>query len=479
MRPTVLLVNPNRMQPPIAPIGLEYLADGLARHGYDCRLCDLNFAPEWQSELDAAVAPGAFTAILVSIRNIDDAYFASQDFILERTREIIQRTLERSTAPVILGGVGFSTAPREVLEYTGATYGIAGDGEEALPDLLACLRLGNEVTDVPGAVFRLEDGEVAANAPAWSDVGHEPAPSRRFVDNPRYFAEGGQLGIETKRGCANRCIYCVEPMAKGGHVRLRTPASIVEETADLVDQGIDVFHLCDSEFNLPYDHAMAVCDALRRSGLAGGIRWYTYAYPVPFDARLAKAMAKAGCVGINFGVDHGDAAMIARLGRAYGPEVLRQTTDACRSAGLVVMFDTLLGAPGETRESLERTIDLMRELDVDRAGLSCGVRVYPHTPLAELVRRQGPVESNPHLHGATEGNADFLRPIFYVDAALEGDIHSIVSRLVGGDKRFFHTDPHQVDGNYNYNDNSVLAEAIRRGARGAYWDILRRLEEEG
>jgi len=478
-RPPVLLVNPNLMRPPIAPLGLEYVAASLTRHGYAPLLCDLSFAQDWRSTLDEDLASSRATAVLVSVRNIDDAYFASQDFVLEETAEIVRRIMRQTGVPVCLGGVGFSFAPCEVLRYTGATYGIAGDGEEALPQLLDCLAAGGPVASVPGAVFRTDSGNVAAAPRVPCALEHAPAPPRDFVDNPRYFAEGGQLGIETKRGCRQSCVYCVEPVAQGRSVRLRTPSSVAHEFQDLLEQGIDAFHLCDPEFNLPPEHAHAVCAELARTGIAERIRWYTYAYPRPFDVDLARAMVRAGCVGVNFGADHTDEAMLSRLGRSYGPDEIRQTAQACRDAGLAVMFDLLLGAPGETRESLSKAIAFMRGTGVDRVGLSCGVRIYPNTPLAQTVRRQGPLHANPNLHGATEDNDDLLRPVFYVDTGLDGDIHRLVADLVGGDKRFLHADPNELDCNYNYNDNSVLANAIRDGERGAYWDILRRIADRG
>jgi tryptophan 2-C-methyltransferase len=472
----VLLINPNRMQPPIAPIGLEYVAAGLERYGYTPILCDLSFAEDWGASLDAAASDGPYAAALVSIRNLDDAYFASRDFILGRTNEIIQRLRGQGRPPVILGGVGFSIAPAEVLGFTGADYGIAGDGEDALPALLDCLAAGERPVKVPGAVYRESDGAIRAHPPAMARL-DTPLSSRRYLDHARYFAEGGQAGLETKRGCGHGCIYCVEPQAKGCQVRLHAPELVVEEIRDLLDQGVNVFHLCDSEFNLPPAHAHAVCAAIESAGLGKEIRWYTYAYPHPFDEPLARAMARAGCTGVNLGVDHGDPGMIRRLGRQYTPGDLEVTVNACRRAGLTVMFDMLFGAPGETRESLAAAIELMRTLDVDRVGLSCGVRVYPHTPLARQVMEQGSMAQNPNLHGVTEDNDHFLRPVFYVEAGLDGDIHDLVSELVRDDKRFLHTNPNRIEGNYNYNNHAVLAQAIRNGERGAYWDILRRLDE--
>ncbi len=473
----VLLVNPNRMRPPIAPVGLEYLAAALDRAGHGIRWCDLTFAEDWRTELRSALAGGPYQAAAVSVRNVDDAYFASQDFILERTTRIVREIAKQGSTPTILGGVGFSLAPREVLEFTGADFGIAGEGEAALPLLLDCLNAGDDVSKVPGAVYRDGDGKVQCNAPTYFDLSKTPTPPRRWADNGRYLDEGGQLGIETKRGCVNKCVYCVEPFAQGRKLRLRTPESVVEEVRDLLDQGVNVLHVCDSEFNLPVAHARAVCNALEKSGLGSQIWWYAYAYPQPFDVDLAHAMSRAGCAGVDFGVDHCNETMLQRLGRKYKKTAIRKTAQACRDAGLTVMFDLLLGAPGETRQTLTEAIDFMRDMPVDRIGLSCGVRIYPNTALAEQIRAEGPIESNPCLHGHTDDNPDFLKPIFYVSKDIGGDIHDIVSEMVEGDRRFLHANPREIEGNYNYNDNSVLANAIREGERGAYWDILRRLDE--
>jgi len=476
-RHAVLMVNPNLMRPPIAPIGLEYVASALAQSGYEPVLCDLTFAEDWRPALTDALRDASPVATVMTVRNIDDAYFASQDFVLETTAEMVRHIGALTESPVILGGVGFSTAPREILRFTGAAYGVVGDGEPAVPALVDRIVSGDGVAGVPGAVFRAAGGEIALTPPQPYDLASMPTPSRRFVDNRRYFQQGGQAGIETKRGCNGQCVYCMEPMAKGRPVRVRPPASVVEEFCDLLEQGIDVFHLCDSEFNVPPEHARAVCEALAATGVGARLRWYTYASPYPFDLELAQAMARAGCVGINFGADHSDAPMLRRLGRNHTPDDVAHAVRSCREAGLTVMLDMLFGSPGETRQSIAHAIEFVRGLAPDRVGLSCGVRVYPNTILAQTIRAQGPLASNPHLHGAVTDNDDFLRPIFYVDAALGEGIHAYVSSLVEGDPLFLHADPSQVDGNYNYNDNSVLAQAIQNGERGAYWDILRRLAE--
>ena len=125
------------------------------------------------------------------------------------------------------------------------------------------------------------------------------------------------VGIETKRGCPERCIYCADPMAKGKSKRLRPPKAVVEEIKSLLQQGVSWYHLCDSEFNIPLPHAKEVCQAVLDSGLADQIRWYSYCSPLPFDSELAGLMARSGCAGINFGVDSLCDEQLKRLGRRH------------------------------------------------------------------------------------------------------------------------------------------------------------------
>lgn len=323
------------------------------------------------------------------------------------------------------------------------------------------------MSKVPGLVYR-DDGGWHDNGSAVTDFERFDLSPRDIVDNVRYFKEGGQAGFETKRGCPKRCVYCAEPVIKGRRHRLRAPAEIVTEIRNLLARGIDCFHTCDSEFNLPISHAEDVCEAIVAAGLGNRITWYAYATPAPFTRRLAALMRRAGCVGINFGADSGSDAMLSALGRDFDTTSLEETARICRDSGIVTMFDILLGGPGETRETLAETLCLMTRLEPDRVGISLGVRVYPGTPLANQLDEE-------HREGVI-GDGTGLGLLFYISPALGDDPESLVKRLIGDDRRFFL--PGGADeGDFNYNDNRVLERAIMAGHRGAYWDILRRLQQ--
>ena len=357
----------------------------------------------------------------------------------------------------------------------GADFGLTGDGERSLPLLAHSLAAQEDPSAVPGLVWR-QAGTVRVNPPSREPI-HSLPRRRRFLDNARYFAEGGQAGVETKRGCNRGCIYCADPLGKGSRLRARTPRQVVEEVQALLSQNINCFHLCDSEFNVPLSHASSVCEEFSRSGLGGRARWYTYATPAGFSVELAQAMRRAGCVGVNFGADSGDDSMLARLGRDFTSSDLLATAEACRRAGLVFMFDLLLGGPGETRASLAHTIKLMKRISPHRVGVSLGVRIYPGTRLSRLVSQQGPLALNPNVQGAKE-DVHLLRPVFYLSRELGEDAVHYIRSLVAEDQRFFFPTSETGTENYNYRDNQRLVEAIREGHRGAYWDILRRLSQE-
>lgn len=463
------------MKPAIAPIGLDYLADSLIEAGHEPRLLDLCFSDDVSGDIDAALHDGAPDIVGVTVRNTDDCYFSGGAFFLPGIKQIVDSLRQaQHDVPIVMGGVGFSVAPQAVMEFCGADYGVAGEGELALLKLLDALENGGALDGVPNLLYR-DGGVIVRNPSASLDLDTLPPRCRAFADNRRYFAEGGQAGIETKRGCKMHCIYCADPVAKGRHIRLRSPALVVEEIRYLLAQGIDHYHTCDCEFNIPGDHARDVCRAIIDAGIGEKIRWYAYCSVTPFDAEMANLFVRSGCAGVDFGADSGHASMLRTLRRHYAPEDLVQTAKICHDAGIPFMYDLLVGGPGETRESIRETIELTRRIDADCVGVAMGVRVYEGTAMAELVRAEGDAVSNPNLYGAKENNPSFIRPVFYISSELGPGIVSYLHDLVGGDQRFFLPSSEETNVNYNYNDNTVLVQAIAGGARGAYWDILRRM----
>jgi radical SAM superfamily enzyme YgiQ (UPF0313 family) len=447
-------------------VGLEYVAEVLDASGHQVQVLDLCWEGEWGSAIDDFLSGASFDLIGVTLRNTDDCAYTSRQSFMGEFVGMVETIRKLTDALIVLGGVGFSVMPTQVMELSEADVGLWGDGDFGLLQLAARIEQGEDWHDLPNLIWRDHDGwhrnPLSTQSPAAL-----PPISRRWVDNQRYFREGGQAGVETKRGCSGRCIYCADPVAKGTKIRIRPPKAVVDELERLLEQGIDHIHICDSEFNLPQGHAIAVSKEMIRRNLEDKLRWYAYCSPVSFSPELAKLMHRAGCVGINFGVDSGDERMLRRLKRGFIPNHIVNATRLCKEAGMVAMLDLLLGSPGETHQSVIATIELMRQVAPHQVGVALGVRIYPGTELARLVTHE---ELKEGLVGAT----DVSEPLFFLEPAIANVAFELLDRLIGDDERFFFFDPSRPDRNYNYNANERLMDAIQEGHRGAYWDILRR-----
>jgi radical SAM superfamily enzyme YgiQ (UPF0313 family) len=466
----IALINSNRIFPPIGPIGLEYVAESLDRAGHTPEVLDLCWEKDIGSAVERFFDRREFELIGLTIRNTDDCAFGSKQSFLDEHRRIVDLLRKVSNAPVILGGVGFSVMPEQVLKKLEADAGVWGDGESVFPLVAECVARKQKWRSVPNLVYR-DASKWARGKTLFRPLEDLPPMSRGWVDNRRYYEEGGQAGFESKRGCTGRCIYCADPVAKGTHIRVRPPAAVTFELRKLMERGILHFHTCDSEFNIPLSHSLALCEEINTQKLNDRIQWYTYCAPVPFSRRFARLLRRAGCVGINFGSDSGDDFMLKRLGRDHTSEDIAKAVRDCKEEGIAVMIDLLLGSPEESEESIKKTIELMKRIQPDCVGISTGVRVYPGTPFYKMVSHSR------RLRQGIVGDSEREEPLFFVEPMVASGIFELLEKEIKGDKRFFFLNPSRPETNYNYNSNLILVQSIQKGARGAYWDILRRREE--
>ena len=466
MKQPILLINTNIARPPVSPVGLEYVGETLIDDGLPVQVLDLSFEIDWKAALRREFEHYDPLVVGLSVRNTDDCCFASRKSFLPWIRDVVTEVRCLSQAYVVLGGIGFSVMPEVVLQITKADAGIAGDGEETMAVLARRLMNKESLTDLPNLVY-WDNENVISNRRMYVDLRHLPIPRRRLFNNRRYEDLGAIVGIETKRGCYQKCIFCADPIAKGGRSRLRPPSMVVQEFQDLFAQGVSWFHLCDSEFNLPITHAKEVCLSVIEAGLGDKLRWYTYCSPTPFDKELADLMKRAGCCGINFGVDSLCDEQLYRLGRNHRLKNVMKLVDILKDAGMNYMFDLLIGGPGETERTVRTTIEEVKRLDIPLSGIAAGVRVYPGTVLSHTIADVSIAKGlSPHVELDT--------PLFYLSPDLGNDASSLIDGLVAGDSRFLFLSSPEEKQSYNYAGDEMLCQLIEKGARGAYWDIIKR-----
>ena len=195
--------------------------------------------------------------------------------------------------------------------------------------------------------------------------------------------------------------------------------------------------------------------------------------PTPFNENFVKLLKKSGCEGINFGVDSTHTMVLKNLGREHCLEDLKNISRLCAKYKIKFMFDLLVGGPGEDKKTIKYTIDSVKRLNPTCVGVSYGIRIYPGTALSQMIKKDDSMKKS--LYGNIGGSDSFLKPVFYISEKIGKDLIGYTNSLISGDRRFFIGASDKSDMNYNYNENLKLQKAIRSGYRGAFWDILQRL----
>jgi radical SAM superfamily enzyme YgiQ (UPF0313 family) len=223
-----------------------------------------------------------------------------------------------------------------------------------------------------------------------SDLDDLPFPAYELFDvrnsrPPVYFDFGRHpsVNIMTSRGCPSKCIYCASKLTMGPRYRSFSAEYVFELIRYLKkDFGIRFISFTDDTFTLQKRRAYELCEKLQRAGM--GIEWTCFSRTDGMDRKLARAMRRAGCVGVNFGIETGNAAMLARIGKGSSLESSLAAVGAARGAGLRIICSFMTGFPGETPEMAKETIDFAVKLNSDLALFNSLVP-YPGTPVAEEV----------------------------------------------------------------------------------------------
>ncbi len=449
-RRPVLLVNPNKVHPPIAPYALDVLTTSLEAAGFEVEVLDLTFHREdWKSCLAEYFAVREPMLVGVTVRNTDTVYAFEQRPFVGEHKEIITEIKRLTDAPIIGGGIGFSTMPFALVEYFGIDYGVKGPGELIICDLADALLTGRDpatvpgliratadgVTRVPPAVLTMRRGAAVAPEPGgqfesrvWqvddvaTYVRRSGAPYK--VDNLLYYQRGGLAGILTKNGCAYRCAHCVEPDAKGTQFGRRGVDAVVDEMQSLAAQGILDQHTTDSEFNLSISHAKSLLREIVRRKHAdpanplNDLRLWVYCQPSPFDEEFAKLLAAAGCRGVNVGSDHVRPEMLSGwkvTGKGttyYDFSDTEKLVRLCHENGILTMVEALFGMPGETPETMRACVEAFMALDATVTGFSLGLRLFPYTPMGIAMAEQcDGVRTIPGLQSNTATEPIVLKPL--------------------------------------------------------------------
>lgn len=253
--------------------------------------------------------------------------------------------------------------------------------------------LGKPLTEIPGVVFRKNGGlQHNPEAPPIENLDELPWVTKvykRDLDFRRYnvpFLLNPYLSFYTTRGCPAQCTFCLWPQTHSGHRwRVRSSDDIVNECRWALDNfpGLKEIFFDDDTFNYQKARTLELCSKLKTLNFT-----WSCTSRVTTDYDTLKAMKDAGCRLLIVGYESGDQQILKNIKKGATIDMARRFTANCKKLGLVIHGDFIVGLPGETRQTIRKSIDFAKELNVETIQVSLG-HAFPGTEYYEYLQNNG------------------------------------------------------------------------------------------
>lgn len=405
----VLLINPKFRLPidtrTTPHLGLAYLGAVTERRGDACKIYDADVENEFLDEVLRSYRPH-IVGITANTPQVKQAWRTAQ-----RIKDVVPGT------PVVIGGPHPSVLSEESAVRPEIDVVVRGEGEAVWVELLDLLddaaTAGTPLTDKElldpqaglldaqfGVTFRTLDGKVHVQAdhPPIDNLDELPWPAYHLFKMERYtnlqpatdHVDGARsFSVMTSRGCPYRCTFCSQSIMPQKW-RCRSAQNVAEEWEHLVhDYGAQEIGVLDDSANIRVDRLHELADEL----IDRGINHVPWIFVNGIRANLATEellghLKEAGLRRVAFGVETGDEDVMLTIDKRVTHDQIRQAFKNAKNVGLETIGFFIIGLPGDTEETMEKTIKFAIECDPMIANFSM-MTPYPGTKVYEIVKRKG------------------------------------------------------------------------------------------
>jgi hopanoid biosynthesis associated radical SAM protein HpnJ len=255
---------------------------------------------------------------------------------------------------------------------------------------------GKPLEELPAVSFR-KNGEVAHTPDGGYIENLDELPwvtkvYKRDLDFRRYnvpFLKNPFISLYTSRGCPAMCTFCLWPQTHSGHRwRLRSADDIAAECKWALENfdGLKEIFFDDDTFNYKGARTIEVCKKLEPLNLT-----WSCTSRVTTDHDTLKAMRDSGCRLMIVGYESGDPQILKNIKKGATLDMARRFTENAHKLGITIHADFIVGLPGETRESLRRTVDFAKSLDCETIQVSIA-HPYPGTEFYDYAQKNNLIQ---------------------------------------------------------------------------------------
>lgn len=375
----VLLINPTYPERPrrsFFPMGLAYIAGALRKAGHQIQIADTDADMLQEKELREivgdsdidVVGTGGLVTALAHIRWIVD--------IVKETKPHL---------PVMVGGGLVSSMPDYLFSQTKADIGVIKEGEISSVEIVDRLAQGRDLSGIQGIYYRNDKGDVIQNPeraengelddlayPAWDMFKLE-----KYFETIENIQGKRWLPMLGTRSCPYQCTFCYHPI--GIKYRTRSPKSIVDEILYFKERyHFHSVRFMDEMFALNRHWVVDYCKHYIERNVQ--LPWDCAARVNSADVEMYEWMKKANCVDVNFGLESGSDTMLRVMKKGTKASAAEKAIAVARDSGYEPTSSFMLGAIGETPETIQETVDFIKRNNLYVGGLFFQTP-YPGTPL--------------------------------------------------------------------------------------------------
>ena len=373
-----ILINPSQnTKHPQPPLGLASIAAVLEQDGHRVEILDANALQLSEIEIVHKVKDADVIGITAMTPAVNSAITIAKEI-----------KGDNPDSTIILGGPHATILPEDTLtKVQEIDIIVRGEGEKTIVELFNAIENNEDFQNINGLTYR-DNGIISTpSQPSVVEMDTLPFPAyhllpiNKYKLHPPHGRKLPYMAMMTSRGCPYNCIYCSKPIF-GGKFRAQSPERTVDEIEYLIDKfGINEITFYDDSFTLDKKRVMQLTAEINNRKL--DFAWSCETRVNLINEDLLKAMKKAGCYMIAYGIESGNQTMLNNLRKGITLPQVKSAIEQTHNAGIQSVGYFMFGSPGETPETIHQTIDFAKSLTLDFAQFSVTIP-FPGTDLYNL-----------------------------------------------------------------------------------------------